>query len=119
MPAAARYENPLIVQTDLTVLVEVDSPGYAEGRDALARFAELVKSPEHVHTYRITPLSIWNARAARVTWEWIRGKLRGLTKYEVRRHVETQIAEFAAAMEKLLSGFLGQARDNVSREYSS
>lgn len=101
MPAAARYENPLIVQSDLTVLVEVDSPGYVEGRDALARFAELVKSPEHVHTYRITPLSIWNARAAGVTWEWIRGKLRGLSKYEVPRHVETEIAEFAARYGKL------------------
>lgn len=58
-----RSDNPLIVQGDLTVLVEVDSPRYAEARDALVGFAELVKSPEHVHTYRITPLSIWNARA--------------------------------------------------------
>jgi len=58
-----RPENPLIVQGDYTVLVEVDSPRYAEARDQLARFAELVKSPEHVHTYRITPLSVWNACA--------------------------------------------------------
>jgi len=101
MPAAARYENPLIVQSDLTVLVEVDSPGYSEGRDALARFAELVKSPEHVHTYRITPLSIWNARAAGVTTEWIREKLRGLSKYDVPRHVEIEIAEYAARYGRL------------------
>ena len=59
-----RSLNPLIVQGDFTVLAEVDSPRFAEARDALARFAELVKSPEHVHTYRITPLSIWNACAA-------------------------------------------------------
>lgn len=101
MPTAARYENPLIVQSDLTVLVEVDSPGYVEGRDALARFAELVKSPEHVHTYRITPLSIWNARAAGVTLEWIREKLRGLSKYDVPRHVEFEIAEYAGRYGKL------------------
>ncbi len=56
--------NPLIVQSDHSVLVEVDSPRYEAARNELVRFAELVKSPEHIHTYRITPLSIWNARAA-------------------------------------------------------
>jgi DNA excision repair protein ERCC-3 len=96
MPTAARCENPLIVQSDLTVLVEVNSPGYGEARDALARFAELVKSPEHVHTYRITPLSIWNARAGGMTMEWIRETLRGLSKYDVPRHVEIEIAEYTA-----------------------
>ena len=100
MPTA-RYENPLIVQSDHTVLVEVDSPCYVEAGDALARFAELVKSPEHVHTYRITPLSIWNARAAGVTVEWIRERLRELSKYDVPRHVEFEIAEFAARFGKL------------------
>src|SRR6058998_2660401 len=59
--------NPLIVQGDRSVLVEVDNPRYAEARDALAPFAELEKSPEHVHTYRITPLSLWNAAAAGMT----------------------------------------------------
>ena len=59
-------ENPLIVQGDHTVLMEVDSPRYVAARDAVARFAELIKSPEHIHTYRVTPLSIWNACAAGV-----------------------------------------------------
>jgi DNA excision repair protein ERCC-3 len=99
--STTRYENPFIVQSDHTVLVEVDSPRYFEGRDALARFAELVKSPEHVHTYRITPLSIWNACAAGVAFEWIREKLRGLSKYDVPRHVEIEIAEYAARYGKL------------------
>ncbi|HTP59061.1 MAG TPA: helicase-associated domain-containing protein, partial [Spirochaetia bacterium] len=62
-PRQAANEKPLIVQGDRTILVEVASPRYAEARDALVSFAELVKSPEHVHTYRITPLSIWNACA--------------------------------------------------------
>ena len=56
--------NPLIVQGDRTVLVEVDNPKYAEARDALAPFAELEKSPEHIHTYRLTPLSLWNAASS-------------------------------------------------------
>src|SRR5204862_7191118 len=59
--------NPLIVQGDRSVLVEVDNPRYAEARDALAPFAELEKSPEHIHTYRLTPLSLWNAAAAGLT----------------------------------------------------
>ena len=59
--------NPLIVQGDRSVLVEVDNPKYAEARDALAPFAELEKSPEHIHTYRLTPLSLWNAAAAGLT----------------------------------------------------
>jgi len=59
--------NPLIVQGDRSILVEVDNPKYAAARDALAPFAELEKSPEHIHTYRLTPLSMWNAAAAGMT----------------------------------------------------
>src|SRR5581483_7759964 len=63
----SRSERPLIVQGDHTVLLEVDHPMHAEARDALAQIAELEKSPEHVHTYRITPLSLWNAAGAGAT----------------------------------------------------
>ena len=56
-------EPPLIVQTDRTVLLETQHPDYEMARDRLARFAELEKSPEYVHFYRITPVSIWNAAA--------------------------------------------------------
>ena len=56
--------NPLIVQGDRSILVEVDNPRYAAARDGLAPFAELEKSPEHMHTYRLTDLSLWNAAAA-------------------------------------------------------
>jgi DNA excision repair protein ERCC-3 len=59
--------NPLIVQGDRTILLEVDNPLHAEARDTIAPFAELEKSPEHIHTYRLTPLSLWNAAAAGVT----------------------------------------------------
>jgi DNA excision repair protein ERCC-3 len=59
--------NPLIVQGDRTILLEVDNPLHAEARDAIAPFAELEKSPEHIHTYRLTPLSLWNAAAAGIS----------------------------------------------------
>ena len=89
-------QNPLIVQGDHTVLVEVDNPRYPEARDALARFAELVKSPEHIHTYRVTPLSIWNACAVGETAETIAGTLRRLSKYPLPRHIEASVRDFAA-----------------------
>ena len=98
MPAT---ENPLIVQSDYTVLVEVHSRRYAEARDALARFAELVKSPEHVHTYRITPLSIWNACAVGMAADEIVRTLHDLAKYDVPHHIETEISSYAARFGKL------------------
>ncbi|MFI5608384.1 DNA repair helicase XPB [Amycolatopsis sp. NPDC051903] len=57
-------DGPLIVQSDKTVLLEVDHPKADDARIAIAPFAELERAPEHVHTYRITPLALWNARAA-------------------------------------------------------
>jgi DNA excision repair protein ERCC-3 len=56
--------GPLVVQSDKTVLLEVDHPDAPAARTAIAPFAELERSPEHVHTYRITPLALWNARSA-------------------------------------------------------
>ncbi|HMX61968.1 MAG TPA: helicase-associated domain-containing protein, partial [Candidatus Sumerlaeota bacterium] len=57
-------QNPMIVQGDMSILLETTGPLYVEARDALARFAELEKSPDYIHTYRITALSLWNAAAA-------------------------------------------------------
>jgi DNA excision repair protein ERCC-3 len=94
-------ENPLIVQGDHTILVEVDSPRYAEVRDRLSRFAELVKSPEHVHTYRVTPLSIWNACAAGVTLVEIIETLTHFSKYPVPEHVVVGIRDFASRYGRL------------------
>ncbi|HPP81870.1 MAG TPA: helicase-associated domain-containing protein, partial [Deltaproteobacteria bacterium] len=59
----SRQDKPIIVQSDGSILLEVLSPGFESARDAILPFAELIKSPEFVHTYRITPLSIWNAAA--------------------------------------------------------
>ena len=57
-------DNALIIQSDRTVLLDVHAPKAEEAQRAIAPFAELIKSPEHIHTYRLSPLSIWNARAA-------------------------------------------------------
>ena len=56
--------GPLIVQSDKTLLLEVDHPDAELARRDIAPFAELERSPEHIHTYRLTPLGLWNARAA-------------------------------------------------------
>lgn len=74
-------ENALIVQSDLTILLEVHSPKASKAREAIAPFAELIKSPEHIHTYRLTPLSIWNARAAGLAVEQMVEALQHQTKY--------------------------------------
>jgi DNA excision repair protein ERCC-3 len=94
--SASESSSPLIVQGDRTILAEVASPRYAEARDALARFAELVKSPEHVHTYRITPLSIWNACAAGERADEIVAMLRALSRYPVPDHIAFEIEDYAA-----------------------
>lgn len=94
-------DNPLIVQGDHTVLMEVDSPHYVAARDELARFAELVKSPEHIHTYRITPLSIWNACAAGVKTDEIVDTLVRFSKYDVPSHVAVEVRDFASRYGRL------------------
>jgi len=89
-------ENALIVQSDNTVLLEVHSPRAEAAREALAPFAELVKSPEHVHTYRLTPLSIWNARSAGLSGATMIAALREHAKYPVPDSVVTEVGELAA-----------------------
>src|SRR2546423_245889 len=85
--------NPLIVQGDRTVLVEVDNPKYAEARDALAPFAELEKSPEHIHTYRLSDLSLWNAAAAGLTADDMIVALRKYSKFPLPMNLLTEISE--------------------------
>ena len=88
-----RPENPLVVQSDKTVLLEVDNPLYAEARDALARFAELEKSPEYVHTYRISVLSLWNAAAAGLSAQSILEDLERFSKYPLPDNIRVDIAD--------------------------
>ena len=90
-------ENPLIVQSDHTLLLETMGPHFKEVRDALVRFAELVKSPEYVYTYRVTPLSLWNAAAAGLSPEEVQGSGRASRRAAKKGRREEERAEAPGA----------------------
>ncbi len=83
--------GPLIVQSDRTVLLETDHPQAKDARHELAIFAELERAPEHIHTYRITRLGLWNARAAGHDADFIIDSLKRWSKYPVPEGVEREI----------------------------
>ncbi|HWI51613.1 MAG TPA: DNA repair helicase XPB [Symbiobacteriaceae bacterium] len=89
-------QNPLIVQSDRTVLLEVMNPLFEAARDLLAQFAELVKSPEHIHTYQITPLSLWNAAASGLDAAAITGNLERLSKFPLPDVLRQDITDYVA-----------------------
>jgi DNA excision repair protein ERCC-3 len=85
--------GPLIVQSDKTLLLEVDHPLAPQARAAIAPFAELERSPEHVHTYRLTPLGLWNARAAGHDAEQVVDALLTYSRYAVPHAVLVDVAD--------------------------
>ncbi|MDK9657947.1 DEAD/DEAH box helicase [Propionibacterium freudenreichii] len=87
------HDGPLIVQFDRTLLLEVDHPQADECRAAIAPFAELERAPEHVHTYRLTPLGLWNARAAGHDAEQVVHALLSYSRYPVPSGLLMDIAE--------------------------
>ena len=89
-------QNPVIVQGDKSVLLEVDNPLYPDARDVLARFAELEKSPEYIHTYRITPLSLWNAASTGQTAKAILEGLERFSKYPLPGNVRVDIEDYVS-----------------------
>jgi DNA excision repair protein ERCC-3 len=107
--------KPAIVSPDLSILLEVDNPLYAEARDALASFAELVKSPEHVHTYQISPLSLWNAAAAGLHVEEVGEILLRYSRYDVPpavlRDVRDYMSRYGRIRIERASGPAGDAGD--------
>ena len=88
-----QYENPLIVQGDRTILLDVHAPLANECRNELIPFAELERSPEHLHTYRLTPLSLWNAASAGFTAEDAVSVLKKYAKYDIPQSVCVWIKE--------------------------
>ncbi len=94
-------ENPLIVQSDRTLLLDVHAPHATECRNALIPFAELVKSPEHLHTYQITPLSLWNASSAHFSSNDAISCLKEFSRYDVPENVIVWIQETAERFGKL------------------
>lgn len=94
-------DGPLIVQSDKTLLLEVDHPSADACRRAIAPFAELERAPEHVHTYRLTPLGLWNARAAGHDAEQVVDVLLEHSRYPVPHALLVDVAETMARYGRL------------------
>jgi DNA excision repair protein ERCC-3 len=94
-------DGPLIVQSDKTLLLEVDHPAAEDCRHAIAPFAELERAPEHVHTFRVTPLGLWNARAAGHDAEQVVDTLLRYSRYPVPHALLVDIAETMARYGRL------------------
>ncbi|TAN47327.1 MAG: DEAD/DEAH box helicase [Candidatus Methanoperedens sp.] len=97
-----RSQKPLIIQSDRTLMLEVGHPGYVECRDFLVLFAELVKSPEFIHTYRVTPLSLWNAAALGVPFKEIVEGLEDFSRYDIPSNVIVDMREWYETYGKLV-----------------
>lgn len=95
------YENPLIVQGDRSLLLDVHAPLAEECRNALIPFAELEKSPEHLHTYRLTPLSLWNAASAGFSADDAAAVLQKYARFDVPQSVIAWIKETASRFGKI------------------
>lgn len=96
-----QFDNPLIVQGDRTLLLDVHAPLANECRNDLIPFAELERSPEHLHTYRLTPLSLWNATSAGLTPDDAVAVLHKYARYDVPQNIEMWIRETAGRFGKL------------------
>lgn len=95
-------DGPLIVQSDRTVLLEVAHPAAEDARHDLAIFAELERAPEHIHTYRITRLGLWNARAAGHTAEDMLATLERYSKFPIPQTVSVDMGETVARYGRLV-----------------
>ena len=86
----------IIVQSNLEIMVEVDNPNYPTARDAIAPFTELVKSPEHLHTYKISHLSLWNAAATGLRAPEVLERLESQSRYPIPPTVVTEVEDYMA-----------------------
>jgi DNA excision repair protein ERCC-3 len=112
-------DKPLIVQGDLTLLLETEGPGYLAARDAIAPFTELVKSPEYVHTYKISHLSLWNAAATGRTAEQVLESLSEHSRFPVPQTVVREITQYMGRygtlrLERIDGELLLTARDPLA-----
>ncbi len=95
-------QNPLIVQSNSTVLLEVNNPLFVEARNAISQFAHLDKSPEYIHTYSITPLSLWNAASLGLASEEVVKSLGKFSKYPLPQNVIDDIRELMGRFGKIV-----------------
>jgi DNA excision repair protein ERCC-3 len=86
--------NPLIVQSDKTIMLEVNNLLFEEARNAISRFAEIIKSPEYIHTYKITPLSLWNAASSGMRCSEIIESLEKYGKYALPENIKKDIIDY-------------------------
>ena len=86
----------IIVQSNLEIMVEVDNPNYESARDAIAPFTELVKSPEHLHTYKISHLSLWNAASTGLRAPDVLERLESQSRYPIPQTVITEVEDYMA-----------------------
>lgn len=112
-------ENPLIVQSDRTLLLDVHAPLAEECRAALIPFAELVRSPEHLHTYQISSLSLWNAESSGFTGEQAVEVFKKFSRYEIPQSVVVWIEETSGRFGKLrlVQGPSVENSDGIKEEY--
>lgn len=99
---SANSENPLIIQSNNSILLEVNNPLFTEARNAVSEFAHLDKSPEHIHTYSITPLSLWNAAALGMSAEEVVRRLTAFSKYPLPENVVDDIIELMGRFGKIV-----------------
>lgn len=103
--------NPLTIQSDHTLLLEVQNPLFGAARDAIAGFTELEKSPEYVHTYRITPLALWSAAAAGLSAAEMLARLERFAKFPIPQNVAVDVRELAGRWGRLkLARLAGELR---------
>ncbi len=95
-------DGPLIVQSDKTLLLEVDHPLADDARTSIAPFAELERAPEHVHTYRVTPLALWNARAAGHDAEQVVDALVRFSRYPVPQPLLVDVVDTMSRFGRLV-----------------
>ncbi len=94
--------NPLIVQSNSSILLEVNNPLFIDARNAVSGFAHLDKSPEYIHTYSITPLSLWNAAALGMTHSEVIAQLDRFSKYPLPSNVSDDIVELMGRFGKIV-----------------
>ncbi|NLB63301.1 MAG: DEAD/DEAH box helicase [Fibrobacter sp.] len=93
--------GPLIIQSNLEILIEVNHERYEEARDAIAPFTELIKSPEYLHTYKISHLSLWNAASAGLTPDEVLARLEEFGKFETPAAVVVEVQEYMSRYGRL------------------
>jgi DNA excision repair protein ERCC-3 len=95
-------DNPLIIQSDSTLLLDVHNNNFSSARNDIAPFAELEKSPEHIHTYRISPLSLWNAASAGLGADQIITILEKWSRFEIPDNILFSIKDVISRFGKLV-----------------